>query len=436
MSKFYLALIIVLIAVKSEAVLLCSQVLLPTRQISLAESDAAINDVAKLTMELDLARINGIDNPVIASMRTNFPAKMAELNSKLIGVYSEAQIKKLVAAKVRELQNNDRIEAQRETSERKREQEQGYGFLKMQDQIALDDVRGHYLEYLPTVDSVMFRTARKEELIKMDLKSRAKKVLQKENAASVFLPNRNEIIAIDREGKILRYDLNTGKKHQVIKTKLKDLRYKIAVSPNEDRIIVRNEYQVVVIFLDRIQNGIAEIKQATVIPRNEDVDYEFVSQNEILLADGRLTLLDLNTMQSTRVNTAGTGFRVHMLTISPDRKLLYWKGDQNEPRGIIPLADFRNFEKASKVLPTNAAAVKFGNTENEFYMDLQVTRGLYKYPEVETAIQFLPRDLSWDQHGYGELPAFGNSEKMFTRQTFIDGFNRREGTILEIWERE
>ncbi|MNS79030.1 hypothetical protein D3C72_1126690 [compost metagenome] len=433
-SKVYLAFILIFIAVKSEAAFLCSQALLPIRLISRAEEKAAINDIAQLSMELDLAKINGIDSPVIASMRANFPFKMAELTSKLSGKYSEAQIKELVSAKVRELQNRSKLESQEEANRRAQQITAMKINFKRTGEIPLDDVRsgfkGSLFEYIPSIDSFLFQNASKKELVLMNAQSKERRVLQEGSGTAVFLPKRNEILAIDTNGTLLRYDLTTGVVHPGVDIRKKGVWGKVAVSPNEDRIIVKNESDATAYVFDP-QGKWTGAYDVKTIRNNESIDYEFLSQDEALTSNGRLRLLNFVARTSVQLNaiglnTSGNGFSVHDLTISPDRKLLYWAGDQHETKGVVALEDIRNFEKASILLPKETGNVIFGKKEDEVYLDFKTSRGLYKFPDLTAAEQLLPLDPNADLTVWGDAPVFGTSEKMFIRHS----------NIIEIWERE
>jgi hypothetical protein len=403
---------------------LCSSILLETQKVvSKADIAQAIQGLALLKMNIDIAKTNGAGSATL--LKSAYSMKFQELVSAVGVKFSESELRNRITKSIKEIQQ-DRKSEDTAVKKRKNSEESLTRIYRQTRMIELPflTING-FFEYLPKLDSIITRDVDRN-LVVYDLKNKKKLLFQKENRAVQLSPNRNQVMSIDKRGRYRLYDLINKTINVDVDTGLKILPMS-SLNKSGTKVAVISQNMRHIYIIDTVTG---QHKELHVPQEIGDMFYSFAfaGERELLISPVGEAIARLNIETGDFSISKIPGYSMQEMAVSSDGKTLSWQSFDYE--GVVKISDLENFTEKALVYQDGSAVKLVGNDAIyvRFKKDGVVKRNIYGITDVSDPRANFPDD---GQNVTTALPAFD----LKSGQVFFRSSSRSlDRSYLEIWE--
>jgi hypothetical protein len=411
---------------------LCNSVLMKDHlKISQTDIDQTIASIARMKMELDLAKAEGsYGNSVNSMLHQEYSVKLAELKQHLRDRMSEPELHRKITERISFLQGKNKEIESRQRAEVK-ELVKPYELVR---DMELTDFNGYIIGGMPSQNLILTRDGPSGNLYLIDLATQNRIPLPGARGSTAISSDGKTLLSIDpttREVKI--WEMNPLR--EVTRTEI--LGYLnpsgVILSPSSKTVLI---YTKIKAYLLDMKTGVAKHIFSGADFNSSGDPIKFISENEIVFVDGtqNISIFDIASGKETSFPSK---FDLKKVWASPDGKRILWESknvNNNRTIGLIDRVDLKNINQASRILPSPVFLARFHPTKDLLYVYSPQERGLYQQSTLEQVESF-PIDFSGGRNdNYHLEPLYDtNSDRIYLPKS--GGVNSIRSITLEVWER-
>lgn len=409
---------------------LCSQVLTKRSTITPDDLGAAIENLARLKVNLDLDRVQGTrDGTVKMFSDRDFMAKKKQLQETLKGHYDAREIDDMVQVAIRKIQNLQ-MKMQREEKVQRQDHEVKLETYKLKQQVPIANVDGNIEGYSSSNEMIVIKSRVGHSLYLLSLKDQSRIEIHPSVQDTAISADGKTLVATGFDSSVLVYDLQNLKKIVSYPMKLHNIAIDFVLSPNGEKILFHDDHSA---YLADTKTGQKEFAFSGDFQGGQS-RMAFLSNDKIVFTVDKAEIQTFEISSNVVEKFKAGGDRINAVLVSPDGQSIIWTSynmNGDKTHGLIDVADIKDIANRSQILPGRA---EFHPYKDLVYSYSGDSRSLHERANIENIVAAFPFERSeFSKIEFSEKPLFINpeGERIYLPRTHYG----EKYITIEVWER-